>query len=83
MAALAGFEEQKNRIDAKISELRLVLNEASPDGAAPKPPNPDAKCQPQPGDGLLRHNGKGGLLPELNQERCQRLYPRLHEKSAN
>jgi hypothetical protein len=43
MAALAGFEEQKNRIDAKISELRLVLNEASPDGAAPEASKPRRK----------------------------------------
>jgi hypothetical protein len=43
MAALAGFEEQKNRIDAKISELRLVLNGASPDGAPPEASKPRRK----------------------------------------
>jgi hypothetical protein len=35
-AALAGFEEQKNRIDAQIADLRRMLNGSSTDGAAPE-----------------------------------------------
>jgi hypothetical protein len=39
-AALAGFAEQKNRIDAKISELRQMLNGASAGGSAPEATKP-------------------------------------------
>src|ERR1700676_3774235 len=42
-AALAGFAEQKNRIDAKISELRQMLNGASTDGATPEASKPRRK----------------------------------------
>src|ERR1700730_2050849 len=42
-AALAGFAEQKNRIDAKISELRQMLNGASTDRAPPEASKPRRK----------------------------------------
>jgi hypothetical protein len=42
-AALAGFEEQKNRINAQISELRQMLNGASTDGASPEASKPKRK----------------------------------------
>jgi hypothetical protein len=42
-AALAGFEEQKKRIDAEISELRQMLIGASTDGAAPAAVKPRRK----------------------------------------
>jgi hypothetical protein len=42
-AALTGFAEQKNRIDAKISELRQMLNGASTDGAPPEASKPRRK----------------------------------------
>src|ERR1700682_5296905 len=42
-AAIAGFEEQKNRIDAQISELRQVLNGVSTDGATPEASKPRRK----------------------------------------
>ena len=82
-AALAGFEEQKKRIDAQIADLRQMSNGPSTDGATPEASNPDAKCPPRPGDGLLRHNGNDGLLPETNREGRQKLYPHPHERSAN
>jgi hypothetical protein len=49
-AALAGFEEQKNRIDAQIVGLRQIFDGAST-APHPRPPNPDAKCLPPPGRG--------------------------------
>jgi hypothetical protein len=42
-AALAGFEEQKKRIAAQISELRQVLNGVSTDGATPEASKPRRK----------------------------------------
>src|ERR1700680_4186372 len=42
-AALAGFEERKTRIDAKISELRQMLSGPSTDGATPEPSKPRRK----------------------------------------
>jgi hypothetical protein len=42
-AALAGYEEQKNRIDAKIAGLRQMLDGASTDGAAPETVKPRRK----------------------------------------
>jgi peptidoglycan hydrolase CwlO-like protein len=36
-AAIAGFEEQKKRIDAQISELRNMLSPAASDGSTPAP----------------------------------------------
>ena len=36
-AAIAGFEEQKKRLNAQIAELRQVLNPSAPDGSAPTP----------------------------------------------
>jgi hypothetical protein len=36
-AALAGYEEQKNRIDAQIAGLREMLTGTSTDGASPRP----------------------------------------------
>jgi hypothetical protein len=35
-AALAGYEEQKKRIDAQIAGLRQILDGGSTDGAAPE-----------------------------------------------
>ena len=42
-AALAGFEERKTRIDAKISELRQMLDGPSTDGATPEASKPRSK----------------------------------------
>jgi hypothetical protein len=42
-AALAGFEEQEKRIDAKIAGLRQMLTGGSPDGAIPEPSKPRRK----------------------------------------
>ena len=42
-AALAGFEEQKKRIDAQISELRQMLTGASTDGATSEAVKPRRK----------------------------------------
>jgi hypothetical protein len=36
-AAIAGFEQQKKRIDAQIAELRQMLSPGAADGAAPAP----------------------------------------------
>jgi hypothetical protein len=36
-AAIDGFEEQKNRLNAQIAELRQMLNPASTNGAAAGP----------------------------------------------
>jgi hypothetical protein len=36
-AAIAGFEEQKKRLNAQIAELRQILNPSAPDGGAPSP----------------------------------------------
>ena len=36
-AAIAGFEEQKKRINAQIAELRQTLSPAAGDGTAPAP----------------------------------------------
>jgi len=36
-AAIAGFEEQKKRLDAQIAELRQMLNPSATDGNAPTP----------------------------------------------
>jgi hypothetical protein len=36
-AAIDGFEEQKNRLNAQIAELRQMLNPASTNVAAPEP----------------------------------------------
>ena len=36
-AAIDGFESQKKRIDAQISELRVMLNGKQPASAAPEP----------------------------------------------
>jgi peptidoglycan hydrolase CwlO-like protein len=36
-AAIAGFEEQKKRLDAHIAELRNMLSPAGADGATPTP----------------------------------------------
>jgi hypothetical protein len=36
-AAIAGFEQQKKRIDAQIAELYLMLNPTTTDGSAPAP----------------------------------------------
>jgi hypothetical protein len=36
-AAIAGFEEQKKRLNAQIAELRQMLNPSAPDGSAPTP----------------------------------------------
>jgi hypothetical protein len=36
-AAIAGFEEQKKRLDAQIAELREMLNPSATDGTAPTP----------------------------------------------
>jgi NADH-quinone oxidoreductase B subunit len=36
-AAIAGFEEQKKRLNAQIAELRQLLNPASTNGGAPDP----------------------------------------------
>ena len=36
-AAIAGFEEQKKRLNAQIAELRQMLNPSTPDGTAPTP----------------------------------------------
>jgi hypothetical protein len=42
-AALAGYEEQKNRIDAQIAGLRQLLSGGSTDGAAPETAKPRRK----------------------------------------
>ena len=42
-AALAGYEEQKKRIDAQIAGLRQILGGASTDGAAPETTKPRRK----------------------------------------
>jgi hypothetical protein len=34
-AAIAGFEQQKKRLDAQIAELRQMLNPSATDGSAP------------------------------------------------
>jgi hypothetical protein len=34
-AAIAGFEEQKKRLNAQIAELRQMLNPSATDGSAP------------------------------------------------
>src|ERR1700720_118425 len=39
-AALAGFEEQKNRIDVQIAGLRQMLDGGSTDGATPETAKP-------------------------------------------
>jgi hypothetical protein len=36
-AAIAGFEEQKKRLNARIAELREMLNPSATDGSAPTP----------------------------------------------
>ena len=36
-AAIAGFEEQKKQLNAKIAELRQMLNPSATDGSAPVP----------------------------------------------
>jgi hypothetical protein len=36
-AAIAGFEEQKRRLNAQIAELRQMLNPSATDGSAPTP----------------------------------------------
>jgi hypothetical protein len=36
-AAIAGFEEQKKRLDVQIAELRQMLRPGAPDGRAPTP----------------------------------------------
>jgi hypothetical protein len=36
-AAIAGFEQQKKRLDAQIAELRQMLNPSATDGSAPTP----------------------------------------------
>jgi hypothetical protein len=36
-AAIAGFEEQKKRLNAQIAELRQMLNPIATDGSAPTP----------------------------------------------
>jgi peptidoglycan hydrolase CwlO-like protein len=36
-AAIAGFEEQKKRLNAQIDELRRMLNPTATDGSAPTP----------------------------------------------
>jgi len=36
-AAIAGFEQQKKRIDAQIGELYQMLNPTTTDGSAPTP----------------------------------------------
>jgi hypothetical protein len=36
-AAIAGFEEQKKRLNAQIAELRQMLNPSATDGSAPRP----------------------------------------------
>jgi hypothetical protein len=36
-AAIAGFEEQKKRLNAQIAELRQMLNPSAADGSAPTP----------------------------------------------
>jgi hypothetical protein len=36
-AAIAGFEEQKKRLNAQIAELRQMLNPSVSDGSAPTP----------------------------------------------
>ena len=36
-AAIAGFEEQKKRLNAQIDELRQMLNPSTTDGSAPTP----------------------------------------------
>ena len=35
--AIAGFEEQKKRLNAQIAELRQMLNPSASDGSAPTP----------------------------------------------
>src|ERR1700724_2368746 len=42
-AALAGYEEQKNRIDAQIVGLRQILDGGSTDGANPEASKPRRK----------------------------------------
>ena len=42
-AALAGFEEQKNRINVQISEVRQMLKGSPADGATPEAPRPRRK----------------------------------------
>jgi len=42
-AALAGFEERKTRIDAKIAGLRQMLTGGSPDGATSEASKPRRK----------------------------------------
>jgi hypothetical protein len=42
-AALAGFEEQKKRIDAQIADLRQMSNGPSTDGATPEASKPRRK----------------------------------------
>src|ERR1700730_7211527 len=42
-AALAGFEEQKKRIDAQIADLRQMLNESSTDRATSEASKPRRK----------------------------------------
>ena len=36
-AAIAGFEQQKKRLNAQIAELRQMLNPSGGDGTAPTP----------------------------------------------
>jgi hypothetical protein len=36
-AAIAGFEEQKKRLNARIADLRQMLSPSAPDGSAPTP----------------------------------------------
>jgi hypothetical protein len=47
LAAVAGFAEQKRRIDVQIAGLRQMLAGGSTDGAALRPPNSGVKCQPR------------------------------------
>jgi len=37
VAAIAGFEEQMKRLNARIAELRQMLNPSATDGSAPAP----------------------------------------------
>jgi hypothetical protein len=77
-AAIAGFEEQKKRLNAQIAELRQMLNPSATDGSAPTPVRRRMlRRVPE----LQPLNGRDG--PQVESRLEQLRLPHLRERSEN
>ena len=65
-AAIAGFEEQKKRLNVQIAELRQMLSPSVTDNNVPALNRRRSMCLLRPAPELQPLNGRDGPRPERN-----------------